>query len=218
LQELDTSTQHPEAYDISRPLNEQITAKLLQEIPEMKFNIQKPKVIVFSITLNFDNNIYTLMSQEINQENTSKDIRDNKNEVENQVNSEVDSENSFFENFFYESENELDENQTTFDFNNELKLELDSNNNEQNFDYTCDKEINELISDNEELINKEKKSNVQTPISQQILEDLLTYNKKIPDNIYDETLRLLGANWDKRRVYCWWNYRIKQKNKELLKH
>ncbi|CAG8642052.1 11140_t:CDS:1, partial [Diversispora eburnea] len=86
--------------------------------------------------------------------------------------------------------NDLDENQITFDFNNELsklftqiiseneensnielyiskynndiktELELDNNNNEQNFDYTCDKEINELISDNEELINKEKKSNV----------------------------------------------------------
>ncbi|CAG8437278.1 5086_t:CDS:2 [Diversispora eburnea] len=86
---------------------------------------QKPKVTVLSTMLNFDNDKFTLISQEINPESTSKDIRDNKNKVENEVNTE---------------------------------LELDSsNNNEQNFDYTCDKEINELIPDNEELINKGKK-------------------------------------------------------------
>ncbi|CAB4377908.1 unnamed protein product [Rhizophagus irregularis] len=31
---------------------------------------------------------------------------------------------------------------------------------------------------------------------------------EIPSHIYDETLQLLGAEWDKKRVYGWWNYRI----------
>ncbi|EXX61455.1 hypothetical protein RirG_171070 [Rhizophagus irregularis DAOM 197198w] len=42
---------------------------------------------------------------------------------------------------------------------------------------------------------------------EQILERLLAY-EKIPSHIYDETLQLLGAEWDKKRVYGWWNYRI----------
>uniref|UniRef100_U9UBJ7 Uncharacterized protein n=1 Tax=Rhizophagus irregularis (strain DAOM 181602 / DAOM 197198 / MUCL 43194) TaxID=747089 RepID=U9UBJ7_RHIID len=42
---------------------------------------------------------------------------------------------------------------------------------------------------------------------EQILERLLAY-EKIPSHIYDETLQLLGAEWDKKRV---WNYRV---NKE----
>ncbi|RHZ90197.1 hypothetical protein Glove_4g22 [Diversispora epigaea] len=45
-----------------------------------------------------------------------------------------------------------------------------------------------------------------------ILEKLLIYKEKIPDHIYDETLQLLGTEWDKKRLYNWWNYRIKQNN------
>ena len=49
----------------------------------------------------------------------------------------------------------------------------------------------------------------------EILDRLLSYNEKIPDHVYDETLQLLEAEWDKTRVYNWWIYRVnKKKNNE----
>jgi len=39
----------------------------------------------------------------------------------------------------------------------------------------------------------------------------LGYKEKIPTHVYDEILQQLGTEWDKKRVYGWWNYRV---NKE----
>ncbi|GBC23678.1 uncharacterized protein OCT59_011255 [Rhizophagus irregularis] len=61
------------------------------------------------------------------------------------------------------------------------------------------------INDNNNQTSKRRRKVLAH--EEQILERLLAY-EKIPSHIYDETLQLLGAEWDKKRVYGWWNYRI----------
>ncbi|CAB4402901.1 unnamed protein product [Rhizophagus irregularis] len=60
------------------------------------------------------------------------------------------------------------------------------------------------------IMTSSKKRRKVLAHEEQILGRLLAC-EKIPSHIYDETLQLLGAEWDKKRVYSWWNYRV---NKE----
>ncbi|GET01277.1 hypothetical protein GLOIN_2v1813984 [Rhizophagus clarus] len=56
-----------------------------------------------------------------------------------------------------------------------------------------------------------KKRRKILPHEEQILSRLLDYNDKIPTHVYDEILQQLGTEWDKKRVYDWWNYRVNKK-------
>ncbi|GBB98059.1 hypothetical protein RclHR1_31290002 [Rhizophagus clarus] len=47
---------------------------------------------------------------------------------------------------------------------------------------------------------------------EQILSRLLDYNDKIPTHVYNEILQQLGTEWNKKRVYGWWNYRVNKNN------
>ncbi|GBC49728.2 hypothetical protein GLOIN_2v1793246 [Rhizophagus irregularis DAOM 181602=DAOM 197198] len=73
-----------------------------------------------------------------------------------------------------------------------------------------DKEISqpEPQVDNQES----KKRRKILPHEEQILGRLLDYNDKIPAHVYDEILQQLGTEWDKKRVYSWWNYRVNKNN------
>ncbi|RGB23133.1 hypothetical protein C1646_677340 [Rhizophagus diaphanus] len=57
-----------------------------------------------------------------------------------------------------------------------------------------------------------KKRRKILPHEEQILSRLLDYNDKIPTHVYDEILQQLGTEWDKKRVYSWWNYRVNKNN------
>lgn len=57
-----------------------------------------------------------------------------------------------------------------------------------------------------------KKRRKILPHEEQILNRLLDYKEKIPAHVYDEILQQLGAEWDCKRVYGWWNYRVKKNN------
>ncbi|GBB92683.1 hypothetical protein RclHR1_20400001 [Rhizophagus clarus] len=73
-----------------------------------------------------------------------------------------------------------------------------------------DKEISqpELQADTQES----KKRRKILPHEVQILSRLLDYNNKIPTHMYDEILQQLGTEWDKKRVYGWWNYCVNKNN------
>lgn len=47
---------------------------------------------------------------------------------------------------------------------------------------------------------------------EEILSRLLSYKERIPTHVYDEILQSLGSEWDKKRVYNWWNYRVNKNN------
>ncbi|CAG8532792.1 2967_t:CDS:2 [Funneliformis mosseae] len=44
----------------------------------------------------------------------------------------------------------------------------------------------------------------------EVLERLLIYKTKIPDQVYQEIEQLLGVEWNKKKIYSWWNYHIKK--------
>ncbi|GES98757.1 hypothetical protein GLOIN_2v1482460 [Rhizophagus clarus] len=47
---------------------------------------------------------------------------------------------------------------------------------------------------------------------EEILSRLLSYKERIPTHVYDKILQSLGSEWDKKRVYNWWNYRVNKNN------
>ena len=60
---------------------------------------------------------------------------------------------------------------------------------------------------NSEIPSKKRKT---LSHEEEILSKLLVYTDKIPEHEYENVLHQLGNEWDRRRVYGWWNYRNKK--------
>ncbi|RHZ87427.1 hypothetical protein Glove_35g41 [Diversispora epigaea] len=55
-----------------------------------------------------------------------------------------------------------------------------------------------------------------TPHKEQILSSLLVYTDKIPDYKYENILQQLGSDWNKKKIYAWWNYRNKKNTQKQV--